>query len=63
MNPPDVVDVLIIGFDAAGASAAVAAHDAGASVAVVEKTVSGGGNCLYSGGFLSVLDGASSLST
>jgi succinate dehydrogenase/fumarate reductase flavoprotein subunit len=48
MNPPDVVDVLVVGFGAAGASAAVAAHDAGASVAVVEKTAAGGGNCVHS---------------
>jgi succinate dehydrogenase/fumarate reductase flavoprotein subunit len=51
------VDVLIVGFGAAGASAAIAAHDAGASVAVVEKTASGGGNCVHSGGFLFELDG------
>lgn len=57
MNPPDVVDVLVVGFGAAGASAAIAAHDTGASVAVVEKTGSGGGNCVHSGGFLFALDG------
>jgi len=54
--PPDV-DVLVVGFGAAGAGAAIAAHDAGASVAVVEKTASGGGNCVHSGGFLFGLDG------
>jgi succinate dehydrogenase/fumarate reductase flavoprotein subunit len=57
MNPPDDVDVLIIGCGAAGAAAAIAAHDAGAAVAVVEKTASGGGNCLHSGGFLFDVDG------
>jgi glycine/D-amino acid oxidase-like deaminating enzyme len=50
-------DVLIVGIGAAGASAAIAARDAGASVAVVEKTPSGGGNCVYSGGFLFEVDG------
>ena len=54
---PDEVDVLVVGFGAAGASAAIAAHDAGASVAVIEKTASGGGNCIHSGGFLFEVDG------
>ncbi|HEX4281491.1 MAG TPA: FAD-binding protein [Solirubrobacteraceae bacterium] len=57
MSPPAEVDVLVVGFGAAGASAAIAAHDAGASVAVVEKTSSGGGNCVHSGGFLFDVDG------
>jgi succinate dehydrogenase/fumarate reductase flavoprotein subunit len=57
MNPPADVDVVVVGFGAAGASAAIAAHDAGASVAVVEKTPSGGGNCVHSGGFLFEVDG------
>jgi glycine/D-amino acid oxidase-like deaminating enzyme len=57
MSVPDEVDVLVAGFGAAGASAAVAAHDEGASVAVVEKTSSAGGNCLHSGGFLFEVDG------
>jgi succinate dehydrogenase/fumarate reductase flavoprotein subunit len=51
-TPPDDVDVLVAGFGPAGASAAIAAHDAGASVAILEKTSSGGGNCIHSGGFL-----------
>jgi succinate dehydrogenase/fumarate reductase flavoprotein subunit len=46
------VDVLVIGCGPAGASAAIAAHDAGASVLVVEKRRCGGGNALYAGGFL-----------
>jgi len=54
---PDEVDVLVVGFGAAGASAAITAHDAGASVAVLEKTSSGGGNCMHSGGFLFEVDG------
>jgi succinate dehydrogenase/fumarate reductase flavoprotein subunit len=57
MTLPPEVDVLVVGFGAAGASAAIAARDAGASVAVVEKTASGGGNCVHSGGFLFDLDG------
>ncbi|HWI72025.1 MAG TPA: FAD-binding protein, partial [Baekduia sp.] len=46
------VDVLVIGYGPAGAAAAIAAHDAGAEVMVVEKTAAGGGNCRYAGGFL-----------
>lgn len=46
------VDVLVIGCGPAGASAAIAAHDAGASVLVVEKHHHGGGNALFAGGFL-----------
>jgi len=52
----DDVDVLVIGFGAAGASAAIEAHDAGARVAVIEKTGAGGGNCRHSGGFLFDVD-------
>lgn len=37
-------DVLIIGYGAAGANAAIAAHDAGARVLIVEKMPAGGGN-------------------
>lgn len=57
MSAPGEVDVLVVGFGAAGATAAIAAHDAGASVTVVEKTSSGGGNCVHSGGFLFEVDG------
>jgi hypothetical protein len=46
------VDVLAIGCGPAGASAAIAVHDAGASVLVVEKRRCGGGNALFAGGFL-----------
>ncbi len=45
-------DVVVVGYGPAGASAAIAAHDAGHSVVVVEATSRGGGNALYSGGFL-----------
>ena len=51
------VDVLVVGFGLAGASAALAAQGAGASVLVVEKTGAGGGNCRHSGGFLFEIDG------
>ncbi|MBV9367323.1 MAG: FAD-binding protein [Solirubrobacterales bacterium] len=57
MTLPAEVDVLVVGFGAAGAAAAIAAHDAGASVFVVEKTACGGGNCTHSGGFLFDVDG------
>ena len=52
------VDVLVIGCGPAGASAAIAAHDAGASVLVVEKRRHGGGNARYAGDFLWDIDGA-----
>jgi succinate dehydrogenase/fumarate reductase flavoprotein subunit len=57
----DRVDVLVIGFGAAGASAALAARDRGASVLVVEKTAAGGGNCRHSGGFLFEVEGPSAV--
>ena len=52
------VDVLVIGCGPAGASAAIAAHDAGASVLIVEKRRHGGGNALFAGGFLWDVGGA-----
>jgi succinate dehydrogenase/fumarate reductase flavoprotein subunit len=51
------VDVLVVGFGAAGASAALTAAAAGARVLVVEKTAAGGGNCRHSGGFLFCVEG------
>src|SRR3954468_18766275 len=48
---PDA-DVLVVGFGPAGAAAAIAAHDAGARVLVLEKRAIGGGNAVVSGGFL-----------
>lgn len=44
------VDVLVIGAGACGLSAAIAAHDAGASVAIVEKRDRPGGNSSLSTG-------------
>jgi hypothetical protein len=54
----DTVDVLVIGCGPAGASAAIAAHDAGASVLVTDKRDQGGGNALVAGGFLWDVRGA-----
>ena len=58
-GPADVViashgpaDVVVAGYGPAGAAAAIAAHDAGARVVVVESAAQGGGNARYSGGFL-----------
>jgi succinate dehydrogenase/fumarate reductase flavoprotein subunit len=45
-------DVVVVGYGPAGAAAAIAAHDAGARVLVLESTAQGGGNARYSGGFL-----------
>jgi flavin-dependent dehydrogenase len=47
-----VPDVVIAGYGPAGAAAAIAAHDAGCHVLVLESTERGGGNTRYSGGFL-----------
>src|SRR3569832_1259516 len=44
------VDVLVIGAGACGLAAAIAAHDAGASVAIVEKQERPGGNSSLSPG-------------
>ena len=45
-------DVVIAGYGPAGAAAAIAAHDAGRGVLVLESAERGGGNARYSGGFL-----------
>jgi FAD binding domain len=50
-------DVLVVGAGVAGASAALAARDAGAEVLLAERTDEPGGNCLVSGGFLFGIDG------
>ena len=52
-----MTDVTVIGFGPAGASAAIAAHDSGARVTVLERMPYGGGNALNSGGFLFDVDG------
>ncbi|MFK7978331.1 MAG: FAD-dependent oxidoreductase [Halioglobus sp.] len=46
----DTVDVLVLGFGAAGACAAIEAADAGASVLVVEAASAGGGTTALAGG-------------
>jgi succinate dehydrogenase/fumarate reductase flavoprotein subunit len=45
------VDVIVVGYGGAGAAAAIAAHDAGAKVLILEKDTKGGGSTYYSGGF------------
>lgn len=45
-------DVLVAGYGGAGAAAAVAAHDAGAEVILIEKSERAGGNTRLSGGTL-----------
>jgi len=44
------IDILVIGAGACGLAAAIAGHDAGASVAIVEKRASPGGNSSLSTG-------------
>jgi predicted oxidoreductase len=53
--------VIVAGYGPAGASAAIAAHDAGASVLVVDPAPRGGGNARYSGGFLCDFPGAAAV--
>ena len=43
-------DVVVVGYGGAGATAAITAHDHGASVLILEKQSSGGGNTRVSGG-------------
>ena len=45
-------DVLVIGYGGAGATAALAAYEAGADVLVLEKREVGGGTTINSGGFI-----------
>ncbi|MEM6683978.1 MAG: FAD-dependent oxidoreductase [Pseudomonadota bacterium] len=52
VQSPQSVDVLIIGAGAAGLSAALAAHEAGATVAVIEKADKLGGTAAISGGIV-----------
>ncbi len=44
MEYQEEFDVVVVGFGAAGANAAIAAHDAGARVLLLEKLAAGGGN-------------------
>ncbi|MBI4258071.1 MAG: FAD-binding protein [Thaumarchaeota archaeon] len=50
MTGNEAADVVIVGFGAAGASAAITAHDSGAGVVILEKMETGGGNSAVSGG-------------
>ena len=44
------VDILVIGAGACGLAAAIAAHDGGASVSIVDKRDRPGGNSSFSTG-------------
>jgi succinate dehydrogenase/fumarate reductase flavoprotein subunit len=46
----EAVDVVVVGFGAAGAAAAITANDLGASVVILEKADVGGGSTQASGG-------------
>ncbi len=55
-------DVVCVGYGGAGAIAAIEAHDAGATVLILEKMDKGGGNTAISGGgFLSPNNGGEAL--
>src|SRR5690242_12642243 len=48
-------DVAVLGFGGAGATAGIEAHDAGASVIILEKMESGGGTTQESSGNIRVI--------
>jgi 3-oxosteroid 1-dehydrogenase len=52
----DEVDIVIIGAGAAGLTAALAAHESGASVAIIEKGEQLGGTAAISGGIVWIAD-------
>lgn len=56
-NQVITTDVVVIGYGAAGAAAAITAHDSGAGVIVLEKMPAGGGNSCLSIGVLCVPKG------
>ena len=56
MTARDVYDVVVCGFGGAGAAAAIEAHDAGASVLVLEKADEGGGSTAVSGGTIATIN-------
>jgi succinate dehydrogenase/fumarate reductase flavoprotein subunit len=49
-------DVIVVGFGGAGAVAAMEAHDAGASVVILEKAEAGGGSTSISSGSVRIID-------
>jgi fumarate reductase flavoprotein subunit len=56
MSTPCDIDVLVIGAGACGLAAAISAHDAGASVAIIEKLDRPGGNSSLSTGSVPAAD-------
>ncbi|MBN2074553.1 MAG: FAD-dependent oxidoreductase [Dehalococcoidales bacterium] len=50
-------DIVIVGYGSAGAAAAIEARETGSEVLILEKTKSGGGNSLLSGGLLFLATG------
>ena len=52
---PDI-DILVVGAGGCGLAAAIAGHDAGASVAIVEKRDRPGGNSSLSTGSIPALE-------
>ncbi len=53
-----VVDVVVVGYGGAGATAAICAHDKGAEVLVLEKASEGGGSTMESGGTIRMMKDA-----
>jgi len=51
-DAPDTYDVVVLGTGAAGLTAALAAHDQGASVGLFEKSDQVGGTTAWSGGMV-----------
>lgn len=58
----DNVDVVVVGAGGAGATAAIAAHDLGARVVVLEKATHAGGNTEQSGGSIRTVTDAAGMS-
>ncbi len=54
----DEADVVVVGYGGAGAAAAISAHDAGASVIVLEKDSGGGNTRLATNAFLCPINNA-----